>query len=42
MYALEAEEDCLMGEFKCESARMKAAYSRGMGRIEIHNEHIKF
>ena len=38
MYDLEAEEDCLMGEFNCECARMKAAYSYGMARIEIHNE----
>ena len=38
MYALGAEEDCLIREFKCECARMKAAYSRGMERIEIHNE----
>ena len=38
MYAVEAEEDCLTGEYSCECARMKAAYSRGMGRIEIHNE----
>ena len=38
MYAVEAEEDCLIGEFKCECARMKAAYSRGMERIEKHNE----
>ena len=38
MYAVVAEEDCLIGEYSCECARMKAAYSRGMGRIEIHNE----
>jgi len=38
MYAVGAEEDCLIGEFKCECARMKAAYSKGMERIEIHNE----
>jgi len=38
MYAVEAEEDCLTGEYSCECARMKAAYSRGMGRIEVHNE----
>ena len=38
MYAVSAEEDCLTGEFNCECARMKAAYSRGMARIEIHNE----
>ena len=38
MYAVGAEEDCLIGEYRCECARMKAAYSRGMGRIEIHNE----
>ena len=38
MYAVGAEEDCLMGEFNCECARMKAAYSRGIGRIEIYNE----
>ena len=38
MYALDAEEDCLIGEFNCECARMKAAYSYGMARIEIHNE----
>ena len=38
MYALEAEEDCLIGEFTCECARMNAAYSCGMRRIEIHNE----
>ena len=38
MYAFEAEEDCLSGEFKCECARIKAAYSSGMRRIELHNE----
>ncbi len=38
MYALKAEEDCLTGEYSCECARMKAAYSRGMWIIEIHNE----
>ena len=38
MYAVEAEEDWLIGEFKCECVRMKAAYSRGMERIQIHNE----
>ena len=38
MYALEAEEDCLIGEYSFECARIKAAYSRGIGRIEIHNE----
>ena len=38
MYALEAEEYCLIGEFKCECARMKAAYSYGMERTEIHIE----
>ncbi len=38
MYAVEAEEDCLTGEFQCDCSRMKAAYSSGMLRIEIHNE----
>ena len=38
MYALEAEEDCLGGEFKCECERLKAAYSHGMWRIDKHNE----
>ena len=38
MYAVGAEEDCLTGEFKCECARMKSAYSCGIGRIEIDNE----
>ena len=38
MYAVEAEEDCLSGEFQCDCSRMKAAYSRGMLSIEIHNE----
>ncbi len=38
MYSLEAEEDCLTGEYRFECARMKVAYSRGMGRIEVNNE----
>ena len=38
MYAIEAEEDCLTGEFQCECARIKAAYSSGIRRIELHNE----
>ena len=41
MYAVDSEQDFLSGEFKVECARIKAAYSSGMRRIEIHNERAK-
>ncbi len=43
MYAVEAEEDCLIGELKWECASIIASYSYGLERIEIPNERaIKF